>query len=108
MHNYTNLKLAVWLENVLIYSTTTKIKLLDIKNNHTEVIQNDVNCTVLTAAKDYLYYGNNLDNNRERILKTLISNKKTDMIIELGKYGIPVRSSHVSDLNNFNLSNQTR
>lgn len=88
LHNYLHLCIADWFENMVIYSTATKIKMIHIKNNHVEIIQNDVNCTVLTVAKNYLYYATNRGN-KERILKTSIINKKIEMIIELGRYTCP-------------------
>lgn len=80
--------LIVWLQAVLLYSTATKIKMVNITaKNHEETIQKVVNCTVLTATKDYLYYATQRDN-KGTIFKTIISDKNSEKVIEFGRYTI--------------------
>lgn len=51
-------------------------------NNKPIIIQGEVNCTVLTAAKKYIYYVNYRDD-KESIFKTSL--EETKKIIELGR-----------------------
>ncbi|XP_065209280.1 vitellogenin receptor-like [Planococcus citri] len=68
-------------ENLLLYSTSKEIKLLNFTANETRVIRKDVQCTCLAAAGDYLYYGIEDKKYKGYVYKSSIRTGETDLII---------------------------
>ncbi|XP_065210711.1 low-density lipoprotein receptor-related protein 1B-like [Planococcus citri] len=78
----------VWLNIVLLYSTTSKIKKLVINGykaptvHSYEIVQNETSFTTLTAAKDTLYYATYHDN-KGNIMETSMHSRLTYDVIQL-------------------------
>ncbi|XP_065210712.1 vitellogenin receptor-like [Planococcus citri] len=71
-----------WQDNVLIYSTISKIKAINMTSKKVQIIQTEFNHqTALTGANNHIYYAR-FHNDRSYIFKTRIQGGKADPIIE--------------------------
>ncbi|XP_065210705.1 low-density lipoprotein receptor-related protein 2-like [Planococcus citri] len=66
-------------QNLLVYSTTTQIKLLNLTTGKDTIMQKSTECATLTAAHDYIYY-TTYSNSNTSIFKHSSSTKKTTEI----------------------------
>ncbi|XP_065216128.1 low-density lipoprotein receptor-related protein 2-like [Planococcus citri] len=74
-------------DNILVYSTATKIKARIGYYYSEQVLKNDVNCTALSAAHDFVLFATfNSKKGQGRIVKTSIRAAKPDEIIKSGSY----------------------
>ncbi|XP_065210733.1 vitellogenin receptor-like [Planococcus citri] len=61
------------LENIILYSTITRIKSLNLTTNRTSTLTSGVNCTALAAAHDHVYYATSQQGIKNYILKIPIN-----------------------------------
>ncbi|XP_065210710.1 vitellogenin receptor Yl-like isoform X2 [Planococcus citri] len=71
-------------ENILIYSTSNQIKVLNLTTNLTYVLQQSVNCTAISASQFNVYFATT-SNKTGQIFKTSISseNKTVNQLLKL-------------------------
>ncbi|XP_065210742.1 low-density lipoprotein receptor-related protein 1-like [Planococcus citri] len=82
--------------HLLVYSTPSRIKVLNLTTNHLNIIENLVEVATLTAAHDYIYFTKYQDDSR-RLYKISISSKNTSEVLQWNE---PITSVSIDYITN--------